>query len=95
MEERIKGKEEEKEDPKAKGRKPEPVKALPKGKDLKGKEQPPEGGIIEVSQYQITPATGSIPPGNAAIIKVIFNSKGAKFYESTIALDIANRDPTD
>lgn len=50
MEERIKGLEEEKEDPKAKGgKKPEPAKAPPKGKDPKGKEAPPEGGLIEVS----------------------------------------------
>lgn len=53
MEERIKGREEEKEEvkPGAKGaKKPEPVKAPAKGgKDAKGKEAPPEGGLIEVS----------------------------------------------
>jgi len=26
---------------------------------------------------------------------VTFKAKGAKFYENTLALDIANRDPTD
>lgn len=61
MEERIKGHEEEKEEgkPGAKGgKKPEPAKAPAKGKDAKGKDAPPEGGLIEVSQYSITPALG-------------------------------------
>jgi hydrocephalus-inducing protein len=50
IEERIKGQEEEKKDPKdVKGKKPEPAKAAPKGKDPKGKEAPPEGGLIQVS----------------------------------------------
>jgi hydrocephalus-inducing protein len=96
MEERIKGEEEQKEEVKgAKGKKPEPAKPALKGKDAKGKDAPPEGGLIEVTQYSITPATGSIPPGNAAIVNVTFKAKGAKFYESTLAIDIANRDPTD
>jgi hypothetical protein len=38
---------------------------------------------------------GSIPPGNAAIVNVTFKAKGAKFYESTLAIDVANRDPID
>ena len=55
MEDRIKGHEEEKEEA-AKGgaksgaKKVEPVKAPAKGgKDAKGKEAPPEGGLIEVT----------------------------------------------
>ena len=98
MEDRIKGLEEEKEEGAkggAKGKKPEPAKAPPKGKDAKGKEAPPEGGLIEVSQYSITPATGCIPPGSAAVVNVTFKAKGAKFYESTLAIDVANRDPND
>ena len=101
MEERIKGLEEEKEEATkaaagAKGgKKPEPAKAPAKGKDPKGKEAPPEGGLVEVSQYQVTPATGQIPPGNAAVVNVTFKAKGAHFYESTLAIDIANRDPSD
>jgi hypothetical protein len=95
MEERIKGLEEKKEEVKDPKKKPEPAKPAPKGKDPKGKDAPPEGGLIEVSQYTITPATGSIPPGSAAIINVTFKAKGAKFYESTLAIDIQNRDPAD
>ena len=94
MEERIRGLEEKKEEVKDPKKKPEPAKAPPK-KDPKAKDAPPEGGLIEVSQYSITPATGSIPPGSAAIINVTFKAKGAKFYESTLAIDVANRDPTD
>lgn len=98
MDERIKGHDDDKEEVKggAKGKKAEPAKPAAKGgKDAKGKEAPPEGGLIEVTQYSISPATGAIPPGNAAIVNVIFKAKGAKFYESTLAIDIANRDPTD
>jgi len=94
MEERIKGLEEKKEEAKDPKKKPEPAKAPPK-KDPKAKDAPPEGGLIDVSQYSITPATGSIPPGSAAIINVTFKAKGAKFYESTLAIDVANRDPAD
>jgi hydrocephalus-inducing protein len=97
IEERIKGLEDKKEEAKdAKGKKPEPAKAAPKGKDAKGaKDAPPEGGLIEVSQYSITPAMGSIPPGSAAVVSVTFKAKGAKFYESTLALDVSSRDPID
>lgn len=96
MEERIRGLEEKKEEVKDPKKKPEPAKAAPKGgKDAKGKEAPPEGGLIEVTQYTITPATGQIPPGSAALINVTFKAKGAKFYESTLAIDVANRDPAD
>jgi len=47
MEERIKGLEEEKEDPKAKG-KAAPAKA-PAKPPPKGKDAPPEGGLLELS----------------------------------------------
>lgn len=97
MEERIKGHEEEKEDPKgAKGKKPEPAKQPPKNAKDKNKEVIPEGGVIDVSQYTITPATGVVLPNSPPqIINVTFKAKGAKFYESTLAIDIANRDPSD
>jgi hypothetical protein len=56
MDERIKGLEEEKDEPVgkpgAKGgppKKPEPAKQPAKGKDAKGKDAPPEGGQIEVT----------------------------------------------
>jgi len=48
-----------------------------------------------VSQYSITPATGSIPPNGISTINITFKAEGAKFYESLLALDIANRDPVD
>lgn len=99
MEERIKGAEEKKEEAKGdpKGKKPEPAKAPPAKKpDPKGGAQaPPEGGQLEVSQYTISPATGAIPPGSSAIVNVQFKAKGSQFYESTIAIDVANRDPAD
>mmetsp|Transcript_8825 Transcript_8825/g.8167 ORF Transcript_8825/g.8167 Transcript_8825/m.8167 type:complete len:1196 (+) Transcript_8825:4508-8095(+) len=93
MEERIKGLEEEKEDPKGKGKAP-PAKAPPKGKE-KGKDAAPEGGLLEISQYQVTPISGTIPKEGKATISVTFKAKGAKFYENVLALDIANRDPQD
>lgn len=94
MEERIKGLEEKKEEVKDPKKKQEPAKPAAK-KDPKAKDAPPEGGLIEVTQYSITPATGQIPPGSAALINVTFKAKGAKFYESTLAIDVANRDPAD
>ena len=95
MEERIKGAEEKKEEVKDPKKKTEPPKAPAKKVDPKAPLPPPEGGILEVSQYTLTPATGSIPPGSTAIVNVTFKAKGAQFYESTIAIDIANRDPQD
>lgn len=92
MEERIHGSQEAQEDPKAaKGKKPDP-KA--KGKAPAGeKGGPAEGALLTVGQYDASPATGSIPPGNAAVVSVTFRAEGAKFYESTLAIDIADRDP--
>lgn len=102
VEERVKGAaEEKKDDPKdPKGaKKPEPAKAPPaaaKKPDGKGAPgAPPEGGQLEVSQYVISPATGAIPPGSAAVISVTFKAKGMQFYETILALDVASRDPTD
>lgn len=99
IEERIKGGEEKKEDPKdPKAKKPEPAKAAPPKKpgDAKGGAQAAsEGGQLEVSQYSISPATGAIPPGSAAVINVTFKAKGSQFYESTLALDVSSRDPAD
>jgi len=94
MEERVSGVQEVQEDAKAaKGKKADP-KA--KGKAPAGK----EGGVAEgtqltVGQYDVSPSTGSIPPGNAAVVSVTFRADGAKFYESTLAIDIADRDPQD
>lgn len=96
MEERVHGAQEAQEDPKAaaKGKKPE-AKAKG-GKAPAGKEgAPPDGTQLTVGQYDVTPSTGSIPPGNAAVVSVTFRADGAKFYESTLAVDIADRDPLD
>ena len=46
-----------------------------------------------MSQYTVSPAVGSIPSGSSAIVTVTFNAQGAKFYDSTLCIDIANRDP--
>ena len=94
LEERINGTTEAAEDPKAaKGKKPDP-KA--KGKAPAGKEGgAAEGSQLTVGQYDVSPSTGSIPPGNAAVLQVTFRADGAKFYESTLAVDIADRDPQD
>ena len=32
-------------------------------------------------------------PGSSAVVQVTFNAQGAKFYDSTLCIDIANRDP--
>jgi hypothetical protein len=58
VEDRIKGAEEDKEEVKNVKGKAVPVQKPPpkNAKDLKGKEPIPEGGIVEVSQYTITPA---------------------------------------
>jgi len=94
MEERINGAQEAQEDPKAaKKGKPDP-----KAKDKKaaGKDGAvPEGALLAVSQYDVSPSIGSIPPGQAALVTVTFRADGAKFYESTLAVDIADRDPQD
>jgi hypothetical protein len=58
-------------------------------------ETAPEGTVVQVTQYTISPAIGSVAPGSAAVITVTFNAQGAKFYDSTLAIDIANRDPAD
>lgn len=96
MEERISGAQEAQEDPKAaaKGKKPD-AKAGGKGKAPAGKDAPPDGTLLTVGQYDVSPSIGSIPPGNAAVVSVTFRAEGAKFYESTLALDIADRDPQD
>jgi len=79
MEERIKGAEEKKEEVKDPKKKPEPAKPPPKKADPKGGAPvaAPEGGAIEVSQYTISPASGSIPPGSAAVFNVVFKAKGS------------------
>jgi hydrocephalus-inducing protein len=93
MNDRINGAaEEQKEDPKAKAKKPDP-KAKPKGKGAK--EEPPEGGLLEVSQYSITPAQGDIAVGSSAVVNVTFKAEGAKFYENVLAIDVSGRDPQD
>lgn len=96
QEERILGAKEE-EDPKAKGKKADPKAAAPAKAAGKGgkAEAVPDGTVIQVSQYTIQPAVGSVAPGSSAVITVTFNAQGAKFYDSTLALDIANRDTAD
>lgn len=88
-------KKEEAVDPKAKG-KPDPKAAPAKAPAKGGKgEVVPDGQVINVSQYAITPAIGSIAPGSAAVISVTFSAQGSKFYNNTLAIDVANRDPND
>jgi len=45
-----------------------------------------------VSQYSVSPAVGTIAPGSAAVVTVMFNAQGAKSFESNLLIDIANRD---
>lgn len=90
MEARIAGKEEEKEAPaKGKGKAPAPAKGKGKAEAI------PDGTLINVTQYKVSPAIGSIAPGSSAVITVVFEAQGNKFYDSTLAIDVANRDPTD
>jgi len=94
LEGRLAEKADEKEE--AKGGKAPAKKADPKAKPpAKGKaDVVPDGQVCQVSQYSITPAIGSIAPDSSAVVTVTFNAKGAKFYDSTICIDIANRDPS-
>lgn len=92
MEERVSGAQAEAEDPKAKGKK-EAAKAPPKGKP--GKDAEPSGTLLNVGQYEINASTGSIPQGQSTTVSVTFKADGAKFYENTLAIDIADRDPVD
>jgi hydrocephalus-inducing protein len=55
----------------------------------------PEGALLAVSRYEVSPSVGSIPSGQSAVVTVTFRAEGAKFYESTLAVDIADRDPQD
>ena len=92
MEGRLAEKAEEKEE--AKGgkqqKKPDPKKPAAKGKA----EAVPDGTVVQVTQFSISPAIGSIAPDSSAVITVTFNAQGAKFFDSTICIDIANKDPT-
>jgi hydrocephalus-inducing protein len=77
-------------------KKPDPkAAAAAKGKDAKGAGAPAtaEGGPLNVTQYTITPSSGSIPPGNSAKVQVEFKAVGAQFYENQLAVDISGRDP--
>lgn len=97
-EERLLGTKKDDVDPKAAGgKKPDPKAAPPAKAPAKGGkgEAVPEGQVINVSQYSITPAIGSIAPGSAAVISVTFAAQGSKFYNNTLAIDVANRDPND
>ena len=92
MEGRLAEKAEDKEE--AKGgkqqKKPDPKKPAAKGKA----EAVPDGTVVQVTQFSISPAIGSIAPDSSAVITVTFNAQGAKFFDSTICIDIANKDPT-
>lgn len=93
MEGRLAEKGEEKEEAKGgKGAK----KPDPKAKPAKGgkAEAVPDGTVVQVSQYTISPAIGSIAPDSSAVVTVTFNAQGAKFFDSTICVDIANKDPS-
>lgn len=75
LEGRLAEKAEEKEE--AKGGKggakkaPDPKAKAPKGK---GAEVVPDGTVVQVSQYQISPAIGSIAPDSSAVVTVTFNA---------------------
>jgi hydrocephalus-inducing protein len=77
-EERLNGaKKEDVVDPKAAaGKKPDPKAAPPAKAGAKGGkgEVIPDGQIVNVSQYAITPAIGSIAPGSAAVISITFSA---------------------
>ena len=92
MEDRLAERAEEKEEAKGKAaaKKPDPKAKAPKGKA----EAVPDGTVVQVSQYTISPAVGSIAPDSSAVITVTFNAQGAKFYDSTLCLDVANKDPS-
>ena len=93
MEGRLAEKAEEKEEAKGgkQAKKPDPkAKAGAKGKA----EAVPDGTVVQVTQFSISPAIGSIAPDSSAVVTVTFNAQGAKFYDSTICIDIANKDPT-
>jgi hydrocephalus-inducing protein len=94
--ERLHGVKEE-EDPKAKGgKKPDPKAAAPAKGAKPGKgEVVVDATAINVSQYTISPAIGSVAVGSTAVITVTFNAQGAKFYDNTLAIDVANRDFAD
>ena len=91
QESRIADKAEDKEEAKGKAaaKKPDPKAKAPKGKA----DAVPDGTVVQVSQYSISPAVGSIAPDSSAVVTVTFNAQGAKFYDSTICIDIANKDP--
>lgn len=73
MEERLASKEEGKEE--AKGGKAAAKKPDPKAKPAKGKaEAVPDGTVVQVSQYSVSPAVGSIAPDSSAIVTVTFNA---------------------
>lgn len=75
MEARLAGAEEEvKEDPKAKNAKKAPEPKKPPAKGAKGVEVVPDGTVLQVSQYQVSPAVGTIAPGSAAVVTVVFNA---------------------
>jgi len=61
MEARLAGEEEAKDDKGGKGGKKEAPKAAPKGKG--GKDVVPDGTVCKVTQYEISPAVGSVTPG--------------------------------
>lgn len=78
-EERALGQKKEEPDPKdLKGKKPDPKAAAPAKAPAKGAkgvvEAAPEGTVVQVSQYTISPAIGSVAPGSAAVITVTFNA---------------------
>lgn len=96
MEDRINGVQEQAEDPKAaKNKKPDPkaAKKDPKAKD--GGAAVVDGTQLTIGQYDVVPSIGSIAPGSAAVVNVTFRADGAKYYESTLAIDIADRDSLD
>lgn len=71
---RLGGEEEAKDDKGAKGKKEAPKAPAKGGKG--GKDAVPDGTVCKVTQYDISPAIGSVTPGQSAIITVVFNAQG-------------------
>jgi hydrocephalus-inducing protein len=81
-------KKEKKKEEKKKEDKKQPAKPAA-GKGKPGSTEPE--GTLKVGQFSVFPATGDIAPGSSAVIKVTFNAEGSKFYESSLGIDVSNR----
>lgn len=78
-------------DSESKPKKAEKKEKKEEKKPTKGKGKADIEGGLKVGQFTIVPSTGDIAAGSSTIIKITFEAEGAKFYESNLAIDIANR----